>query len=143
MANQGVKMNMLVKTKTLAFATAALLTATPLFAAEQLNIQVSMPTLNCGKGLLNPNECILGGTMKVRGSESINGSIRYYCDIRYTYVAAGSENQAIRFNGRAVHHGEITLVNGRAQKELIEKLTLKLTTHAKQIEVSDIGCERE
>ncbi len=136
-------MKILVKIKTMALASAVILTATPLLASDQLNIQVSMPTLNCGKGLLEPNECILGGTMKARGSESLNGSVRYYCDIRYTYIAAGSENQAIRFNGRVVHHGEITLVNGRAQKELIEKLTLKLTSHAKQIEVSEIGCEKE
>jgi hypothetical protein len=119
------------------------LVSTPLLAAEPVSIQVSMPTLTCGKGELAPDECILNGTMRLRGAENLNGPIRYYCDVRYSYVAAGNESQAIRFNGRVIHHGEATLIQGRAQKELMEKLTIKLSSHARQIEVAEIGCERE
>ena len=119
------------------------LAAGPLIAAEPVSIQVAMPSLVCGKGILEPNECVLSGTIRARGPETMNGPLRYYCDIKYTYVAAGSENQAIRFNGRVLHHGELTLEKGRAQRELAEQLTLKLSSHARQIEVAEIGCERE
>jgi hypothetical protein len=119
------------------------LAVTPLWAAESVNIQVSMPTLTCGKGDLAPEECILNGTMRLRGAETLNGPVRYYCDIRYTYVAAGNESQAIRFNGRIIYHGEATLTKGRAQQELAAPLTLKLSNQARQIEVAEIGCERE
>ena len=117
--------------------------ATPLIAAEPLSIQVTMPALACGKDGLEPNECILHGTLKLRGAETLNGSVRYYCDIRYSYVAAENANQAIKFNGRIIHHGEASAVLGRAQKELAEPLTLKLSSHARQIEIAEIGCEQE
>lgn len=119
------------------------LAASPLLAAEPVSIQVSMPSLACGKGTQEPNECILSGTLRARGAETLNGPLRFYCDIRYTYVAAGSENQAIRFNGRILHHGELTLKQGKTQQELAEQLTLKLSSHARLVEVAEIGCERE
>lgn len=118
-------------------------TATPLWAAEQVSIQVKMPALVCNKGVLEHNECILSGTMQTRGPEILNGPLRYYCVIRYSYVAAGSESQAIRFNGQVLHHGELTMVKGKGNKELAEQVVLKLSRHARQIEISEMGCERE
>ena len=119
------------------------LSASPLLATEPVSIQVAMPSLTCGKDGVEPNECILNGTMRLRGADNLNGPVRYYCDVRYSYVAAGNESQAIRFNGRVLFHGEEKLVQGRAKRELAEKLTLKLSSNARQIEVAEIGCERE
>jgi hypothetical protein len=102
-----------------------------------------MPSLTCGKDGAEQNECILNGTIRLRGADSMNGPVRYYCDLRYSYVAAGNESQAIRFNGRVLFRGEEKLVQGRAKRELVEKLTLKLSSNARQIEVAEIGCERE
>lgn len=120
-----------------------LLSAVPALALEPISIQIAMPTLTCGKEGLEQNECILNGTMRLRGADNLNGPVRYYCDVRYSYVAAGNESQAIRFNGRVLFHGEEKLVQGRARRDLAEKLTLKLSSNARQIEVSEIGCERE
>lgn len=125
------------------FTAALTLAASPLLAAEPVSIQVAMPTLTCNKEAQEHNECVLSGTIRARGPETMNGPLRYYCDIRYTYVAAGSEHQAIRFNGRVIHHGELTLEKGRTQRELAEQLTLKLSSRARLIEVAEIGCERE
>lgn len=119
------------------------LSASPLLAIEPISIQVAMPALTCGKDGLEQNECILNGTMRLRGSDNLNGPIRYYCDVRYSYVAAGNESQAIRFNGRVLFHGEEKLVQGRAKSELAKKLMLNLSSNARQIEVAEIGCERE
>ena len=119
------------------------LAPSPLNAAEPVSIQVAMPSLTCGKDGMEPNECILNGTMRLRGADNLNGPVRYYCDVRYSYVAAGNESQAIRFSGRVLFHGEEKLVQGRARRELAEKLTLKLSSQARQIEVAEIGCERE
>ncbi|SJZ94115.1 hypothetical protein SAMN02745119_02086 [Trichlorobacter thiogenes] len=120
-----------------------ILSTSPLLAAEPVSIQVAMPSLTCGKDGVEPNECILNGTIRLRGADNLNGPVRYYCDVRYSYVAAGNESQAIRFNGRVLFHGEEKLVQGRAKRELAEKLTLKLSSSARQIEVAEIGCERE
>jgi len=119
------------------------ITTTMVLAAEPVSIQVAMPALACGKDGLEQNECILNGTMRLRGADNLNGPVRYYCDVRYSYVAAGNESQAIRFNGRVLFHGEEKLIQGRAKRELAEKLTLKLSSSARQIEVAEIGCERE
>ena len=119
------------------------ITTTMVLAAEPVSIQVAMPALTCGKDGLEQNECILNGTMRLRGADNLNGPVRYYCDVRYSYVAAGNESQAIRFNGRVLFHGEEKLIQGRAKRELAEKLTLKLSSSARQIEVAEIGCERE
>lgn len=143
MAYQGVIVKTAITRLTTALGIFLALSATPLLAAEPVSIQVSMPSLTCGKDGLAPEECILNGTMRLRAAETLNGPVRYYCDVRYTYVAAGNESQAIRFNGRIIHHGEATLTNGRAQKELAAPLTLKLSERARQIEVAEIGCERE
>lgn len=116
---------------------------TPLQAAEPVSIQVKMPLLTCNKGILEHNECILTGTMRARGPETLNGPLRYYCVIRYAYVAAGNESQAIRFNGQLVHHGELTMVQGKGNKELSEQLVLSLSSRASQMDITDIGCERE
>ena len=120
-----------------------LLSAAPVLAIEPVSIQVAMPTLTCGKDGLEQNECILNGIMRLRGADNLNGPVRYYCDIRYSYVAAGNESQAIRFNGGVLFRGEEKLVQGRARRELAEKLTLKLSSQARQIEVAEISCERE
>ena len=120
-----------------------ILTATTAAAIEPVSIQVAMPTLTCGKDGLELSECILNGTIRLRGADNLNGPVRYYCDVRYSYVAAGNESQAIRFNGRVLFHGEEKLVQGRAKRDLAEKLTLKLSSNARQIEVAEIGCERE
>lgn len=120
-----------------------LFSTTVCLAEEPVSIRVNMPTLVCNKGVLEPNECVLSGTMRVRGPESLSGPIRYYCDLRYSYIAAGNENQAIRFTGRTIFHDEITVDKGRARLELTKQLTLQLTSQAKQIEVTDLGCERE
>ena len=119
------------------------LSASPLLALEPVSIQVGMPSLACGKDGAELSECILNGTIRLRGADNLNGPVRYYCDVRYHYTAAGNESQAIRFNGRVLFHGEEKLVQGRAKRELAEKLTLKLSSNARQIEVAEIGCERE
>jgi hypothetical protein len=119
------------------------ITTTMVLAAEPVSIQVGMPSLACGKDGAELNECILNGTIRLRGADNLSGPVRYYCDVRYSYVAAGNESQAIRFNGRVLFHGEEKLIQGRAKRELAEKLTLKLSSSARQIEVAEIGCERE
>lgn len=141
--NQGVVMTQQSSQLAAVFGLLLALTASPLIAAEPVSIQVAMPSLTCGKDGLEPNECILNGMMRLRGAESLNGPLRYFCDVRYSYIAAGNESQAIRFTGRVLFHGEEKLVQGRAKRELAEKLTLKLSSNARQIEVSEIGCERE
>lgn len=115
----------------------------PAQAADPITIRISMPTLTCNKGVLEPNECILNGTLRARGPESLNGPVRYYCDLKYTYVAAGNAQQAIRFSGRTLFHGEVQLKEGRATEELSRPLTLKLSNQPRQVEVADIGCEQE
>lgn len=127
----------------IAFGMLLTLSASPLVAAEPVSIHVTMPSLTCGKDGMEPNECILNGTMQLRGAERLNGPVRYFCGIRYSYVAAGSANQAIRFTGRVMFHGEEKLVKGRARLELAEKLTLKLSNQARQVEVAEIGCEQK
>lgn len=143
MADQGVSMIRSSLLSAVCCSILFILTAPSVRAEEPVTIRVNMPTLTCNKGVLEPNECILNGTMRVRGPETLNGPIRYYCDMRYTYIAAGNESQAIRFSGRVLYHREITLVKGRAQQELTEPLTLQLTSQARQVEVAEIGCERE
>lgn len=118
-------------------------TATVCQADEAVSIRVSMPTLTCNKGVLEPNECVLSGTMRVRGPETLSGPVRYYCDLRYSYIAAGNEQQAIRFTGRTIFHDEVKLDKGKARLELARQLTLQLNTQARQIEVSDLSCEKE
>lgn len=118
-------------------------TSSPLLAADPVNIQISMPSLSCGKGGMAPDECILNGTMRLRGAETLNGPIRYFCSIRYNFIAAGNEKQAIRFSERVIYHGEAKLEKGRGRKELAEPLTLKLSQQARQIEITEIDCERE
>lgn len=112
-------------------------------AAEPVSIQIAMPALTCNKAGQEHNECILSGTFRARGPEGLNGPLRYYCDIKYTYVAAGSASQAIRFNGRVLHHGEVTIEKGRAERNLAEQLTLKMSSRAHQVELAEIGCEKE
>lgn len=110
-------------------------------AAPQVYVQVNMPTLTCNKGLLEQNECILSGIIRVNGPADLDGPLKYFCDIRYSYVAAGSSNQSIRFNGRAIHHSEIVVENGKARLELAEKVALKLSENPRQVDVVEIGCE--
>lgn len=112
-------------------------------ANEQLNINILMPTLTCGQGVLEPDQCILSGRLMATGSATINGTVRFYCNLRYQYVAAGSEQQAIRFTNRALFHGEVEMQNGRGRKELNEQLTLKLSSRPRQVEVLEVGCEKE
>jgi len=118
-------------------------TVTACLADEPVSVRVSMPTLVCNKGVLEPNECILSGTMRVRGPETFSGPVRYYCDLRYGYIAAGNENQAIRFTGRTIFHDEVKLDKGRARLELARQLTLQLSEQARQVEVTDLSCEKE
>ena len=120
-----------------------LVSALPAHAADPVTIRVAMPTLVCNTGVLEHNECILNGTLRVRGPESLNGPVRYYCDLKYTYVAAGNAQQAIRFSGRTLFHGEVQLKEGRATEELSRPLALKLSNQPRQVEVADIGCEQE
>ncbi len=120
-----------------------LVSALPAHAADPVTIRVAMPTLTCNKGVLEHNECILNGTLRVRGPESLNGPLRYYCDMKYTYVAAGNAQQAIRFSGRTLFHGEVQLKEGRVTEELSRPLPLKLSNQPRQVEVADIGCELE
>lgn len=137
-------MNSICKTFTAAGLLGTLLvSAQPAQAADPVTIRITMPTLTCNKGVLEPNECILNGTLRVRGPENLNGPLRYYCDLKYTYVAAGNAQQAIRFSGRTLFHGEVQLNEGRATEELTRPLTLKLSNQPRQVEVADIGCEQE
>lgn len=112
-------------------------------ALDQITINVLMPDLTCGKGEQLPNECTLSGRLSARGPQSLNGPVNYYCDLRYTYVAAGSQQQEIRFNGRVIHHGEITLVNGRARQPLETPVTITLSQKASRIELTEIACYPE
>lgn len=109
-------------------------------ATDQITINVAMPDLTCGKGEQLPNECILSGRMSVRGPETLSGTVKYYCDLRYSYVAAGSEQQEIRFNGRVLHHGEVTLTRGRAKTMLETPITITLSEKARRIELADLAC---
>lgn len=110
-------------------------------AASQVYVQVNMPTLVCNKGLLEQNECILSGIIRVNGPAELNGPLKYFCDIRYSYVAAGSSSQSIRFNGRAIHHSEVVVENGKTRQDLTEKVELKLSENPRQVDVLEIGCE--
>lgn len=109
-------------------------------ALDQVNFNVVMPDLTCGKGEQLPNECIVSGRMSARGPQTLNGPVTYYCDIRYTYVAAGSESQEIRFNGRVMLHGELTVTNGRGSQMLEAPVTISLSQKARRIELAEIGC---
>lgn len=109
-------------------------------ATDQITINVAMPDLTCGKGEQLPNECILSGRLSARGPETVNGVVKYYCDLRYTYVAAGNEQQEIRFNGRVLHHGEITLTQGRARTILETPITITLSEKARRIELAELAC---
>lgn len=112
-------------------------------AAEPLSIRIAMPALVCNKGVLEPNECILNGILRARGPESLNGPQPFYCDLRYSYVAAGSEQQAIRFIDRTLFHGSVALRQGRGTQDMTQPLTLKLSGQARQIEVLELSCEPE
>lgn len=112
-------------------------------ALDQITINVLMPDLTCGKGEQLPNECTLSGRLSARGPQSLNKPVNYYCDLRYTYVAAGSQQQEIRFNGRVIHHGEITLTGGRAQQSLETPVTITLSQKASRIELAEIACYPE
>ncbi len=114
---------------------------TVVFAAPQAYIQVNMPTLICNKGLLEQNECILSGIIRVNGPAELNGPLKYFCNIRYSYVAASSSSQSIRFTGHAIYHSEVIVENGRAMYELTEKVELKLSENPRQVDVTEIGCE--
>ena len=111
-------------------------------AAEDLNFNVAMPSLDCGK-TDTPNECLLTGEMMVRGPSNLVKPVKYYCDIRYNYAAAGSEQQEIRFKGRLLHRGEITLKNGKARKSLSETVTLELSKRASKVELESVSCYSE
>lgn len=110
------------------------------FALDQITINVLMPDLTCGKGEQLPNECTLSGRLSARGPQTLQGPVKYYCDLRYTYVAAGSQQQEIRFNGRVIHHGEITLIDGRARQQLESPVTITLGQQARRIELAEIAC---
>lgn len=112
-------------------------------ALDQVNFNVVMPDLTCGKGEQLPNECTVSGRMSARGPQTLNGPVRYYCDIRYTYVAAGSENQEIRFNGRVMLHSELTVTNGRGSQMLEAPVTINLSQKARRIELAEISCYQE
>lgn len=128
----------------LLFACAAIFMVTGTASAlDPINVNLIMPDLTCGKGEQQPNECILSGRIAVRGPQTMNGPFKYYCDLRYTYVAAGSEQQEIRFNGRVLHHGEVTLTNGRARVVLETPVTITLSQKARRIELAEIACYAE
>lgn len=112
-------------------------------ALEPINVNVVMPDLTCGKGDQLPNECTLSGRLSARGPQTMNGPYKYYCDLRYSYMAAGSEQQEIRFSGRLLHHGEITLVNGRARMPLEVPVTITLSQKAQRIELTELACYPE
>lgn len=112
-------------------------------ALDQISLNLLMPDLTCGKGEQLPNECTLSGRLSARGPQSLQGPLKYYCDLRYNFIAAGSEQQAIRFNGRVIHHGEITLVNGRARQPLETPVTITLSQKASRIELTEIACYPE
>ena len=109
-------------------------------ALDQTTINVTMPDLTCGKGEQQPNECTLSGRLTARGPQSLKGLFKYYCDLRYSYVAAGSEYQEIRFTGRLLHRGEITLSNGRARTVLEVPVTINLPQKAQRVELAEISC---
>lgn len=109
-------------------------------ARDEITFNVAMPDLSCGKGEQQPNECTLSGRLSARGPQTLNGPVKYYCDLRYTYVAAGSAQQEIRFSGRVLHHGEITLANGRAQSTLEVPVSITLSQKALRVELADIAC---
>lgn len=112
-------------------------------AWDQISINVALPNLICGKDNQPQNECTLSGILVAHGPRTLTGPVKYHCDIRYTFVAAGSEQQEIRFPGRALHHGELVLTNGRARISLEVPVTLTLSPEAHQIELADLACYQD
>ncbi len=108
-------------------------------AADEVNFNVAMPSLLC-VNTEAPNECTLTGEMMARGPAGLVKPIKYYCEVTYTYVAAESAQNEIRFSKRFINHGEITLKNGRGRKSLSETVTLDLPNKARKIDLSTISC---
>ncbi len=108
--------------------------------ADEVNFNVAIPSLTCPGNVETPNECTLTGEMMARGPENLVKPVKYYCEVLYTYIAAETSQSAIRFNGRLIHRGEITLKNGKARKSLSEAVTLDLPRKAQKIDLSSIAC---
>ena len=112
---------------------------TPLATADEVNFNVLMPSLQC----TNPdqhNECILTGEMMARGPASLVKPVKYYCETNYSYVAAESAQQEIRFSKRLITHGEITMKDGKARKSISETVTLDLPRKARRVDISTMNC---
>ena len=112
-------------------------------ALDQISINVALPNLTCGKDNQQPNECTLSGIVAARGPNTLNGPIKYHCDIRYTFVAAGSDQQEIRFPGRTLHHGELVMTNGRARVPLEVPVTITLSPEARRVELAELACYQD
>lgn len=124
--------------RTLIFLFSLLLSNLSLAYADTVNINVAMPSLSCSKA--EPPECTLSGEMIARGPAEMTKPIKFHCDIKYSFVAAGSEQQEIRFNSRVIHHSELTLKNGRLRKSLNEPVNITLSKTPRSIEISTIYC---
>lgn len=120
-----------------------LLAPSSVLGFDQLNFNLVMPELSCGKGEQQPHECTLSGRFAVRGPNELTGAVRYYCDIRYSYVAAGSESQEIRFTGRTIYHGEVQVTNGRARLQLEVPLSVSVPQKARKIELAEVACYQD
>lgn len=110
-----------------------------LAAADEVNFNVAMPSLQC----TNPaqfNECILTGELMARGPETLVKPVKYYCEVHYSYVAAESAQQEIRFSKRLIIRDEITLKGGKARKSLSEAVMLDLPKKARRVDLANMNC---
>ncbi len=53
---------------------------------KKIRIQAVLPSLHCGTQGHLPNECLLGGILRVRGPSDMNGLVRYRCIVNYKFV---------------------------------------------------------
>lgn len=110
--------------------------------AAPVTINVAIPAITCTSHE-DSHTCILSGELMARGPENLTKPVKYYCDIRYRYVAAGNETSSIRFDGRLIRHAEVTLTNGRLRQSLSEPVQLNLPKKAKNVSLTSIACEVE
>lgn len=113
-----------------------------LAASVPVTVSIAIPAITCTSHE-DTHDCILSGELMARGPENLTKPVKYYCDIRYRYVAAGNDTNSIRFDGRLIRHAEVTLINGRLRRSISEPVQLNLPKKAKNVSLTSIACEME
>lgn len=124
------------------FALLTLITVPAIGHAAQATVNIAVPAITC-VNQEESHECDLSGELMVRGPESLAGPIKYYCDVRYRYIAAGNDTGSIRFDGRMIKRGEVNLTNGRTRQSLSEPIQLNLPKKAKNVTLTSVACDVE